>query len=431
MEAALNRKLAAAAILICLAASALAAPQAVPSTGMVALPDGVRVLLRPDVTAPGVGIALVVHTGAPRTPAQVAAAAVAALGLLYGSVNASYNEFARGIQETGGSVRTVIGYDFAGVQMLTGRSQLPDAIYLLCEALKNARYSDRTVSRIFAARNRRRVSPDPVGDLFGATADVPIDRTALAAVTPDAAQQWFERRYSARRTVICVCGDFDEKVVEGLLADRLYDFARPAADIPTLAVPAQPLPDGRIAERSDAAGAAATVSSAITPNCSFADLLALAALLGEGHTSRVYTDLRTNSGLAYAVGASADIQLGRPLTVWAVSGGADSKTLGARLRSDVTAAAAGSFTDSEVRRACAIAATQWYTDHERTADHAWWLAWMEACAGGYTMDAEIPQQLQAITRKELETAAQSCLSACRIVELAPEAADEATPNPAH
>ncbi|MDE2207751.1 MAG: insulinase family protein, partial [Armatimonadetes bacterium] len=248
---------------------------------MFALPDGVRILLRPDPAASGVGIALLVRTGAPRTAAQAATAAVVARGLLYGSVNASYDEFARGMHEVGGSVRTVVGYDFAGVELLTGKSQLPDAIYLLCEAVKNARFTNRTISRVVAAEGMPPVSPDPLGDLFRVTTDVHIDRTALAAVTPAAAELWFERRYAAARTVICLCGDFDEAVVKGLLADRLYDFLRPAAAIPdSPASPQQTPAVRRIADHSNASGAAATVESAITPNCSFADLLALAALLG-------------------------------------------------------------------------------------------------------------------------------------------------------
>lgn len=423
----------------------------------VVLPNNVRLVLRPVASADLVAISICVRTEPDRSPAEDAAAEIVARSLFSSSLNRSHASLSASISEVGGTIETVRTAEHVDITCVALPAQVREAVYLLCEVLKNTDFAamERTRDGLIAEQ-KRGGSGIPGGldilrrELQGRPdlSDLPYSRVTRAQVSA-----YFQSRYVPERTAIAVVGRFDLQSVQTALRDSLADFDRTGAR----AIRSGPLYGHatnfptRVLKQPGASGYALVATPA--PSLSDRDypaFMVLKSILGEGHASRLFQRLRDAQGIGYNVGASWQTSLSDPLVAYlqweartpADSGAApgapaaragsgqvydaapqEALTPEAALRllsEQVDSLLSGPPSEAEVERGRNIAIGREALRHERTRDRAFLLAWYEAMGVGAEFDDGLPARLAAVTRADVMRVAHDYLSLRASVLIVPE-----------
>jgi predicted Zn-dependent peptidase len=277
----------------------------------VTLPSGVRLILQPEPSTELVAISVCVRTEPDRGVLDDAAGELVARCLLSSSFNRSPERLSATIAQVGGSVETLRATDHVAITCVALPAQVREAIYLLCEVLKNADFGalEQVRAELLAEQRRgargiaegldvlrRELQARP--DL----SELPFGRVSRAQV-----EAYFRTRYVPENTAIAVVGRFDVQTVQTALRDSLADFDRPGlhtARNEPLYAHATNYPT-RTLSRPGAAGYALLATPA--PPLSDADypaFVVMKSILGEGHASRLFQRLRDARGIGYNVGAA-------------------------------------------------------------------------------------------------------------------------------
>ena len=431
------------------------------------LSDGVRLIMKPEPNTELVAVSICVRTEPDRTPIEDAAGELVARSLFSSSFNRSQERMAAGISQVGGSIETVRTASHVNVTCVALPAQLREAIFLLCEVLKNAEFGglERVRAQLLAEQQRGGLDVTAGLDILRRElqarpdlADLPFRR-----VTREQAVAYFHSRYVPERTAIAVVGRFDAEAVHTAFRDALTDFDRPAVrGIRTapLYSHATNYPT-RVLQQAGTSGYALAATPA--PSLSDPDypaFIVLDSVLGEGHASRLFQRLRDAKGIGYNVGSSWQRSLSDPLVSYlqweARSSGSPSR--GVRAAEEPAAGASGPPvqaatgaetpsapsaapaaltaenalrllvaqidglvsdppTDAELRRARSVAVGREALRHERARDRAFLLAWYEAMGAPAGFDDELRARIAAVTREDVMRAARNYLSprACVLI----------------
>jgi len=415
----------------------------------IVLPTGARLILKPVDTAELTAISICIRTEPDRTPLEDAAGELVARALFSSSLNRSRDRLAASIAEVGGSLETVRCADHVAITCVMLPTQVREAIYLLCEVLKNADFGglDR-VRQELIAEQRRGASGIAGGlDLLRRELQARPDLQDLpyVRVTHAAADAYFRSRYVPDRTAIAVVGQFNPEAVRTAFRDSLADFDRPAAR-QARAAPlyghATNYPTRVL--KQPGADAEAFVGMPTPPlgDPDFPAFVILKAILGEGHSSRLVQRIREARGIGYNVGAAWQPTLSDPLVAFlqtdaradgAPSGestGTGSPAPPSRSPSPEAALrliseqlddlVANAPSEPELARARSVAVGRERLRHERVRDRAFLLSWYEAMGVGAEADSALPARLAAVSRDDVQRAAQEYLTTRASVLLVPD-----------
>ncbi|HZP84358.1 MAG TPA: pitrilysin family protein [Chthonomonadaceae bacterium] len=414
----------------------------------VVLPNGVRLLLKPEADTEVVAMVAFVRMEADATALDNATGELVAHALFYGSLNRSMDRVARSVAQVGGALETLRTRDYIAITCVTVREQLDEAIYLLCEALKNADFAPDALERARQdiQEERRKRAEDAFETAYAAvrerlSAPPEPDDSALRRVTQARAQDYFARRYLPARTVIAVVGRFRQDAAQHAFDNALFDYARRAVNSPgalsevkkpDAAPPALVLQTGGNAAYALIGTPAPGVASPDYPA-----FTVLHALLGGGHAARLFRRLREAQGLGYDVGATYAADRSDPLVAYlqwdarralpalnakAAPQPADALKL---LQTQLDALWTDPPTDAELTRARNYAIGRDALRHERARDRAFFLGWYETMGLGYAFDAELPRRLAAVTRDDILRAAKTYLTPRAAVLALPKRAESA------
>jgi len=314
-------------------------------------------------------------------------------------------------------------------------AQVREAIYLLCEVLKNADFGALEAARTELRAEQANESGLPAGlDLLRRAlqarpelAELPYGRITRAQVTT-----YFQKRYTPDHTAIAVVGKFDSASVETALHDSLADFDRPgmrAGRNNSLYSHATNYPPRTMRQPGVSAFALVATPAPPLADADYAAFIVLKSVLGDGHASRLFRRLRDAQGIGYNVGAAWQTSLSDPMVAylqWEIrpsKGNAAPTAAPENDRDRLTPDAALSLlnaqlnglltdppTEAEIIRARSLAAGRETLRHERARDRAFLLAWYEAMGVGAEFYDLLEGRLAAVTREDVLRVARTYLT---------------------
>jgi predicted Zn-dependent peptidase len=434
------------------------------------LPTGVRLVLTPEPEGDTVAISLFVVTPEDTTPQENAVGEMVARALFFGSARRSFEAVAASVAQVGGSLETLRAPRYVAVTCITTQSHLPEAAYLLSDALKNADFPPQALQRAYRGwldeRRKRQKTPfeaaqQTLADQMRETAA--LEPMQLRRVTPAQARSYFQSRYVPERTVIALAGRFAPEIAQQTFAANLDDFTRRPSHSPRLSSEPRRLQGSEKARVLPVAGQAAyALVGTDAPSVSSPDypaFLVLQTILGIGHASRLFRQLRETAGFGYAVGAVYPADRDGPLIAYAQwdarreatrkapspdapetsrheasrQGEASSEkrepklenpnaqcvTLGAVMDSLLTSPPG----EAELERARRLAVSREMLRRERVRERAFLPGWYEAMGLGYAYHLVLPRRLAAVTREDVLRVARTYLATRAAVLLLPERPD--------
>ena len=289
----------------------------------IALPNGVRLLLSPAVSADLVAISICIRTEPDRLPIDDAAGELVARTLFSSSLNRSQEKMAAGISLVGGSIETVRTAEHVDITCVMLPAQVRVAIYLRCEVRKNAQFGalDRTRAELVAEQARGGLGIAGGLDVLRRElqARPDVSDVPYARVTREQAKTYFHARYVPAHTAIAVVGQFDKATIQTAFRDSLADFdrvgARSARNSP-LYSHATNYPTRNLSQPGISGYALVATPAPALSDVDYPAFAVLKSVLGEGHASRLFQRLRDAQGIGYNVGAAWQTSLSDPLVAY-------------------------------------------------------------------------------------------------------------------
>jgi len=428
-------------LLVCALVCGLPSPAAEPRA--MVLPNGVRLILRPEPGAELVAISICVGTDVDRNPYDDAAGELVARTLFSSSLNRPREKLAAAVTQVGGSIETVRTADHVNITCVGLASQVREAIYLLCEVLKNADFGalERARADLIAEQRRGASGIDGGLDILrrGLQARPDLSELPYNGVTRAMVDDYFRRRYVPERTAIAVVGRFDAQSVQTAIRDSLADFDRPSArrvQSGSLYSHATNYPVRTIKQYGSSAYALVAMPAPALTDEDYPAFIVLKSVLGEGHASRLFQRLRDAQGIGYNVGAVWQTSLSDPLVAylqWDAKGDRTDQAQKSQSSEPMSSQTAlGLLTRqldeliseppsaAEVERARNLAVGREILRHERVRDRAFLLAWYEAMGAGAAFDASLPERLSKVQKEDVLRVAQKYLSTRASVILSPK-----------
>jgi predicted Zn-dependent peptidase len=388
------------------------------------LPDGVRLVLKPEPATDITAITLFIRTPRDRDVQEKACGEMVAHTLFYGSTDSTRDGIAFSVAQVGGVLETLRTPDYVAVTVMTVPDQIEETARLLGEALKHADFTPDALQRglrdILAAR---KVQSENGFEAGAARIRTTLDTIAsptedqLRRVTQAQAQSYFVARYVPARTVVSVVGRFAAKSVLTAFMAYFAEYTRPAATRQIDPAPAvtvsTPHTSETVLSATGTAGyaligvAAPTIDSPDAPA-----YILLHALIGSGHASRLFRNVRDTLGFGYDIGAVYRSDLPDPMIAYlqwdtqrAEIGGAVGKFTSdealQRLNRELDRVLTDPPDDAEIERARNVAIGRDALRHERARDRSFFLGWYECIGVGYEFDVAFPRLLSTVTRTDI------------------------------
>lgn len=422
------------------------------------LPNGVRVLLRPNPALPVVAVSIGVLAGEAEEETAGLASLVAEL-LPRGAAGKTADELARAWEGSGVSVTAGAEPDFLVVSAVSR----PEAAGLAFRAASDLvlspdfpegeveTYRARRIRTIRAKRDRPfdlaldRLYAEALAGMPYAT---PLEgtETSVARIRREDLVAFHAEYFVPARMIVAVEGNFDAAAVAKAVDERFRTLpagapraeagapseeAPPRAEKPS--APAEPLRTVTV-RRPGAAQAVVVVGypapEALSPNYPAYKLAN--AVLGGASQARLFRHLREEAGLAYAVGSFYPSLRGRSLLVAYL--GTDAANLSAetpveRRIAEVLARAARDLTAEELEAAREKAVGDFLLDHATSARRAWYRIFFEGVGRGATYDDRYIEELRAVRLDEVRAALEKILASPPVVvRVVPEVETDEAPR---
>ncbi len=208
---------------------------------LVVLPNGVRLILKPEPQLDRTAVSLFVGVRPDASPNDAAVGEMVARTLFYGNATRTQNSIQALVGEVGGSLDVLRTRELVAINYVTVPAQLPEALHLVCDCLKYAAFAPESLHRALQTIHEERQTSHEtafgrgytaVNELLGETEP---GEDQLSRVTQAQARTYFLRQYVPAQTVISIAGRFDAVRVYGLLNAFLADYNRPTAFAPRVA----------------------------------------------------------------------------------------------------------------------------------------------------------------------------------------------------
>ena len=282
-----------------------------------ALPNGVVVLVAERPGVPIVVVRASVDAGAILDPPEKEGLAnLTALLLTRGSTTRSAQESDRAIEFVGGSLESDGGRDSSEVVLSVLRKDLGLGLDLLADALQRPVFQEPEFARqreeVVATVRRSEDDPETAaarvlrrlvfpGHPYGRPTEG--SETSLGAITREDVVAFHRAAYRPERTVVAVAGDITAAALRTELEARLGSWSTsvPPPRLPgaaALGLPSRTETVQRSLTQATIFLGEATVSR---KHPDFYPLLVASQILGGGSSSRLYTRVREERGLAYNV----------------------------------------------------------------------------------------------------------------------------------
>ena len=398
------------------------------------LPNGLRVVLSPDRSAPVVGVSVVYDVGIRSEPEGRTGFAHLFEHLMFqGSQNLEKLAHFRYVQGSGGTFNGSTHLDYTDYYEQLPSNALERALFLEADRMRSPRITEENLANQIAVVKeeiRVRVMNQPYGgfpwiklppvmfDTFPNAHDGYGSFTDLEAATVDNATAFFEKYYAAGNAVLSVSGDFDVAEATRLVERHFADVpARPAPERPDFSEP------DLTAERRDsytderaplpAIAAAWRVPNPITDLTGYLPYVVLAEVLTDGDASRLVERLVSRDRTATSIGGYLGF-MGEPFAVRDPTAlvlsahlppGGDVDKLLTTVDEELQRLANDGLPVEELARVQARIATHLLRDDDSVLNRALHLATYEIQRGDAGLAGELPRQLGEVTPEQVVSAA--------------------------
>jgi predicted Zn-dependent peptidase len=411
------------------------------------VPNGLRLLAKPNVSSDIVAIDCLIRVGLRDEPEdQAGIAALLAETVVRGTDRHHPDQMGSAIGAVGGYLEVTPGFDFTELTLATTRDRFPQALQLLAEVLGSATLEPAAIDAARTALKQQITASDD--DLTSSSyqellvqlyPSAPYGRPAtgyresLDRINRKQLEAFYHDHYVQNNMVVAVVGNIDTNAAVDQTRkafDRINFRPQPALPSFPDAFPGQP----RIVMRQREAPAAQVMLGALAPPTAVATYptwMVLDAMIGGGKRSRLFTNLREKYGIGYVLGSFFQPLLDRShLVAYVVTAPyrADPHTQTPELALDVVrtrmleqfqSLADQGPTEAELQRAKNYVIGSFARKHERNRDQAHWLVWMEAMGLGFGFDRDLPGKIAAVTKEQIQDASKDCLKNHALVVTVP------------
>ena len=305
-------------------AALVSAPAVAPLT-QETLPNGMRVLLREDHSKPLVGVCIFVNGGSRTEPPSLSGLSHYYEHLIFrgGSTRQQELEFRREMQRIGEETGGYTTNDYTCFGFTAPTKNVDEALWRSVDAWMNLKLTDAKVAKerqvVMGEYYQGEDRPDykvyyQIERLMYRDHPYKRDTIGLKDVIEHATLPTFKTfyadRYVPNQMVLAVVGDFDTKSMEGKLAKAFGPYKR-GQDNFELGLTEAPQREFRMGVESMKTPNTWTYLGFHAPQYSDADapaLSCLAALLGDGNSSRLYQALKEKENLVTTVDAQYEVR---------------------------------------------------------------------------------------------------------------------------
>jgi zinc protease len=396
--------------------------------------NGWRVLALPSRTTETAALAAFFPSGSAFDPAGRAGASSLTLSLLQkGTKNKSAIQFAEAVEDLGSHLGGSATRDFCKWSMAASTVAFEQTLDLWAEALNESVFApeevekerdlqlaslrmaeDNAFSRVYRRFSSELYRGTPYEQLAEGTTET------VQGLQREHLLDCWRAMVETGGGLIVAAGNFDEDALLRRLETLMPRSSRPAPE-PLLVQPpdppAEPIVLFKDAEQGFLCAGAPTSSYAAEDGPA---IRVLAAILGEGMSSRLFIRLRDEKGLAYDTGAFASPARARGhLGLYIGTQGdrmeesrAGFQQIVAELRRDLVS-------NNELSRAKNYVAGHFLFDHQKNSRRAHYIGFFEMMGVGRARDREFPSLIEAVTAEQVREAADKYLSKMLMVELLP------------
>ncbi len=430
----------AASLLLALALVALAPPRSAAADGAGAvtrtkLSNGMTVLVRENPTAPVVAISLMVRMGTRwETRENAGISNFVQLMVVRGTTSLDGTQIVSAADRMGGSIDAYGDADYAEIPATALSRFWGEMLDLVADVALRPSIPAGTAQAVrgFLVRQIRNRAEKPYDAAFDSLmartyGDNPyawdpiglkeslerVDRAALVA--------HYRRHYVPGAMVLAVSG----KVKSGEVVartERLFG-ATPAAPVPAPNATAAPAPTTGRAVLTVPGAQAQILMGGLAPSLTDPDLAAMkvvSAVLGGGLSSRFFSELRDKQGLAYTTAAREPMRVGAGYFLALLgTAPANKEKAEAALREELARIQREAVSDEELRVAKAYLLGSLAMDRRTNARQAWYMASLEVAGVGHEFLDRYVARVRAVTKAEVQLAAQRYLATVRTVVAEP------------
>jgi len=437
----MSRRRVAASLLLGLALVALAPPQLAAADGATGaltrtkLGNGMTVLVRENPTAPVVAISLMVRMGTRWETRQNAGISnFLQLMVVRGTTSRDGTQIVSDADRMGGSIDAYGDADYSEIPATALSRFWGEMLDLVAEVALRPSIPERTSQAVrdFLVRQIRNRAEKPYDAAFDGLmartyGDNPyawdplglkeslerVDRAALLA--------HYRRHYVPGAMVLAVSGKVKSAEVVAR-AERLFG-AVPAAPVPPPSTTAAPAPASARTVVTVPGAQAQILMGGLAPSLTDPDLAAMkvvSTVLGGGLASRFFSELRDKQGLAYTTAAREPMRVGQGYFLALLgTAPANKEKAEAALREQLERIQRQAVSDEELRVAKAYLLGSLAMDRRTNARQAWYMASLEVAGVGHEFLDRYVAQVRAVTKADVQLAAQRYLATVRTVVAEP------------
>ena len=413
------------------------------------MPNGLRVVLAPDRSAPVVGVAVVYDVGIRSEPAGRTGFAHLFEHLMFqGSENLEKLAHFRHVQGSGGTFNGSTHLDYTDYFEMLPSNALERALFLEADRMRGPRLTEENLrNQVDVVKEEIRVNvlnrpyggfpwlklPPVMFDTFPNAHDGYGSFDDLESATVPDAADFFAKYYAAGNAVLAVAGDLDVEQAVKLVERHFGDVpARPAPQRPDFTEP--DIAGERTEAYTDqlaplpAFAAAWRVPDPIGDFSAYLPYVVLAEVLTDGDASRlvqrlVLTDrsVTTIGGYVSFMGEPFDVRDPTALLLQAhlPPGGSVSAVLAA-IGEECDRLAQDGLAEGELARTVARMSTHLLRDADTVLSRALHYAVLEQQRGDAALAGELPRLLTDVTEEQVRAAAAALVPSRRaVVEVVP------------
>ena len=408
------------------------------------LPNGLRVLVHEDHTAPVVAVQVWYHVGSKNeVPGKRGLAHLFEHLMFKGTANTAPEEFSARLDAVGGGDNAFTSEDVTAYHELVPREYLDLALWLEADRMRGLKLSEETIRterEVVKEEVRLRLENDPFGRTFEAFLALAWTKHPYAwtpagtlddldAITLADAQAFYDRWYQPSNAVVVIVGDVKAK--DAFASARKHFAKVPAGKRPAAEIPAEPPQEALRAEtlRFDTQ-LPVVIGGYKVPALAHEDTPALEVLgriLSDGQASRLHRSLVRDQELAVFAGGGADgsEDPGLFLVFAAFLPGVEPGRVKDALLREVERVAAGGVAAAELAKAKNQLTAGYVFGLDRVEGKAFALGNAELLEGGWERFLEGAARYDAVTAEDVQTAAKKYLVRERLtlVTLLPPEAD--------
>ena len=390
------------------------------------LPNGLRIVLKPNLSTEVVAIDLLLDISAfDEAPEQRGIRSLVQRLLLRGTSLQSGAEMARRLAAAGGIADTTLSLDYVEIYAIVPADGLELALALLAEAVQHPAFQPEEIAKqkLAADQLARSAKEDPFQATYLAFRralyrDHPYgsptlgDARSLAALTRQDLLDFHARHYRPNRAVLAICGSFGQAQALRAIRPEFSEWIRgdPAPprqqDLPSLTcseVVARELPVNRAHLLLGFPAPAANQPG-------YSALQVLDSILSGGASARLPSALRDRLGLVYDTSSFyPTLAATSHLAIHAVTQPQLLDTVKAAIIETLSALSQEPVPPEELTRAKRYLLGSYALSHQRMKDQAYALAWYEILGLGCDFGERYADSIQAVTPPDVQQAAQALL----------------------